>query len=97
MYYAEASASFTYQFGHGSVDDRVSELTNSLAVFCGTVEGEESAALAEKSADYNNSFTGISLSMIGFKYDALIRVKDDWIVQYKRNIKRKMEIIYCRK
>ena len=49
---------------NSNVDDRVSELTNSLAIFCGAVEGEEASALAERLTDYNNSFTGISLSIM---------------------------------
>lgn len=77
-------------FVNGSADDRVSELTNSLAILCGAVEGEEAAALAEKLADYNNLFTGISLSMIGFKYDALIKVGKDGYNDYILNDIRKI-------
>lgn len=75
---------------NSNVDDRVSELTNSLAILCGAVEGEEAAALAEKLADYNNLFTGISLSMIGFKYDALIKVGKDGYNDYILNDIRKI-------
>lgn len=76
-------------FVNSSTDNRVSELTNALAILCGAVEGEEALDLAKKLADKNNSFTGISLSMIGFKYDALIKVgKDrykDYILEDIRN------------
>lgn len=75
---------------NSNVDDRVSELTNSLAIFCGAVEGEEASALAERLTDYNNSFTGISLSMIGFKYNALIKVGKDRYNDYILNDIRKI-------
>lgn len=68
-------------FVNSSNDDRVSELTNALAILCGAVEGEEAVDLAEKLTD-NNSFAGISLSMIGFKYDALIKVGTDRYKNY---------------
>ena len=61
-------------FVNSSNDNNVSELTNALALLCGAASGNEAEKIAEKLADENNGFTQISLSMIGFKYDALIKI-----------------------
>ncbi|MEE1200318.1 MAG: family 78 glycoside hydrolase catalytic domain [Christensenellales bacterium] len=51
----------------------VSELTNALAVLCGAA-GSAAAELARRLASDANGWTPVTLSMIGFKYDALLQV-----------------------
>ena len=59
---------------NSTLDDHKSVLVNALGILCGAVEGEEAAALAEKLADDANGWTPATLSMICFRYDALLKV-----------------------
>ncbi|MBP3437367.1 MAG: family 78 glycoside hydrolase catalytic domain [Clostridia bacterium] len=53
-------------------DDREFELVNALAVLCGAARGEEADRICQMLAD--NRFIKTSLSMICFKYDALLKI-----------------------
>lgn len=69
-----------------------SELGNSLAILCGAVKGEDAVKLAELIADReNNGMTYISLSMMCFKYDALLKVGGE---KYKDYILEDIDRVY---
>jgi hypothetical protein len=51
-----------------------SVLGNSLAILCGAADGERARAIAEKLASADSGFTPATLSMLCFKYDALLKV-----------------------
>ena len=75
---------------HG--DEGFTELGNSLAILCGAVKGEDAVKLAEMIADRgNNGMTYISLSMMCFKYDALLKVGGE---KYKDYILEDIERVY---
>ena len=59
---------------NSTLDDQKSVLVNALGILCGAVDGEEAEALAEKLADDVNGWTPATLSMICFRYDALLKV-----------------------
>ena len=66
-----------------------SELTNSLAVLCGASTGREAEKICGILAS-ENSLTDVSLSMICFKYDALIMVNEEKYGDYiMKNIEEK--------
>ena len=68
-----------------------SELTNSLAVLCGASSGGEAEEICEKLTS-SSLPVPISLSMICFKYDALIMVDEDRYKDYIiKNIEEKYE------
>ena len=67
-----------------------SQLGNALAILAGLTEGEEAAALAERLTRDDEEMTPISLSMQCFKYDALLKVSED----YKNYILEDIEKIY---
>lgn len=69
-------------FVNSTLDSNSSELSNSLAILCGAVSGKEAEDIANILVDKNNGITEISLSMICFKYDALIKVGKDAYNQY---------------
>ena len=69
--------------------DQYSQLGNSLAILAGLVEGEDAKALAEKILS-DDDMTPISLSMQCFKYDALLKVSEE----YKDFILEDIEKIY---
>ncbi len=81
-------------FVNSSIDDRASDLVNALAILSDAIVGEEAVALAHKLGDKDNGFTPISLSMIGFKYDALIKAcgneYNDYILSNIRTEYKKM-------
>lgn len=81
-------------FVNSSIDGRASDLVNALAILSDAIEGDEAVALARKLADKENGFTPISLSMIGFKYDALIKAcgneYNDYIMSNIRTEYKKM-------
>ena len=60
-------------FVNSTMDSNSAELSNAFAILCGAIEGDEAGALADKLVKEDNGLTLISLSMIGFKYDALIK------------------------
>ncbi len=59
-------------------DGKVSELVNSLAILAGAVSDEEAEAIAERIASPETSgLTPATLSMLCFKYDALLTVNKE--------------------
>jgi hypothetical protein len=69
--------------------EEYSQLGNALAILAGLVEGEDAKALAEKILS-DDDMTPISLSMQCFKYDALLKVSEE----YKDFILEDIEKIY---
>ncbi len=77
----------------GSTD--VSELNNALAILCGAATGERTKTICEKLVS-DNELTKASLSMICFKYDALIMTDKDKYASYiikdiEKNYKRMLD------
>ena len=66
---------------NGMYTGKFSELVNSLAVLCGAVSGAEAESICEVLAN-KNDLTKASLSMVCFKYDALIKVNKDKYKEY---------------
>jgi len=67
-FYNEKTGLYT----NSTADDTPSELVNALAVLCGAVQGEEAECIAARLAQEDNGLTGATLSMLCFKYDALL-------------------------
>ncbi len=68
-----------------------SELTNALAVLCGASDGEEAEHICDILAS-SNTLTSVSLSMVCFKYDALIKTNENKYKSYVlKNIEEKYE------
>jgi hypothetical protein len=61
-------------FVNSSEDSGVSELVNALAILCGAAESETAEAIARRLSAPANGLTPASLSMMCFKYDALLKV-----------------------
>lgn len=59
-------------FRNSTEDESASELANALGILSGAVTGDEAMALAEKLAQKDNGLTPATLSMLCFKYDALL-------------------------
>ncbi|MDO4740400.1 MAG: family 78 glycoside hydrolase catalytic domain [Eubacteriales bacterium] len=59
-------------FVNSTADETPSELVNALAVLCGAAQGEEALRIARRLAQEDNGLTGATLSMLCFKYDALL-------------------------
>lgn len=55
-------------------DDQTSELVNAYAVLCGAAKGDRAKAICEKLVNDNSFGCKCTLSMLPFKYDALIKV-----------------------
>lgn len=69
-------------FANSTEDASASELANALAILSGAIEGREAAALAEILAAGGGSMTPATLSMLCFKYDALIKTDSEKYRQY---------------
>ena len=69
-------------YGMYDAEGGYSELGNSLAILCGAADGETANAIAVKLTDPESDLTGITLSMKGFKYDALLSVDQDKYAPY---------------
>lgn len=54
-----------------------SELANSFAILSGVLQGEEAEYAAEQLYSENNGLTPVTLSMLGFLYDALLKVNQE--------------------
>ncbi len=67
-----------------------SELVNALAVLCGAISDDEAEKICEILAG-DNELTKVSLSMVGFKYDALLKVNKD---KYKKYIMDDLKYTY---
>lgn len=61
-------------FVNSTKDAAASELVNALAVLCGAAKGKEAERIAGLLAQQENGLTGATLSMLCFKYDALLAV-----------------------
>ena len=66
---------------HGK-SGRYSELGNALAVLCGAADGECARRICEILCDDENDLVKTTLSMKGFKYDALLAVDEKKYSQY---------------
>ena len=70
----------TYKFCDGSDTDY--ELLNAYAILTETATGERAKALAEKLVLSNGTFIPCTLSMLAFKYDALLKVSREKYADY---------------
>lgn len=61
-------------YRENKTSDRLFELVNAYAVLTGTAEGERAYKICEKLADDNGILVPCTLSMLAFKYDALLKV-----------------------
>lgn len=71
-------------------DEKASELVNALAILCGAADGERAKAIAEKLASADSGFTPATLSMLCFKYDALLKVN----ASYKDHVLAQIDAKY---
>ena len=69
-------------FVNSVADNRKSELVNALAILCGAVSGEEAEKIALMLTDKESGFTPATLSMICFKYDALLKIDSNKYKDY---------------
>lgn len=67
------------------------ELGNSLAVLCGAADYEKQKYIAETLSNQNNNLTKVTLSMLGFKYDALLLINKD---KYRDYILKEIDNTY---
>lgn len=75
-------------------DTRISELVNSLAILSGVCETkEERSRIADALTDKNSPLTKISLSMLCFKYDALLCVGDEYKDYILEDIRTKYKVM----
>lgn len=65
-------------YRNGSTDDDLSELVNGLAILSGAAQGERASAIAKRLAQHDNGMTKATLSMLCFKYDALLRADEGY-------------------
>jgi len=66
-----------------SVDDpRYSELANALAILSGVAEGDSARVIAARLADPDSGWTPTTLSMVCFKYDAMLQVDKETYAPY---------------
>ncbi len=91
MFYSEARG----EYKNSITDEKASELVNALAILCGAADGERAKAIAEKLASAESGFTPATLSMLCFKYDALLKVdasyKDYILVQIDAKYERMLD------
>ena len=59
-------------FVNSTEDENASELVNALAILSGAAKGDAAARIAEKLAQKENGLTAATLSMLCFKYDAML-------------------------
>lgn len=59
---------------NSTADHGHSELVQALAILCGALNEDESAVLANRLTDEKSTLTCVTLSMMCFKYDALLKV-----------------------
>ncbi len=69
----------------------LTELGNSLAILCEAADGERITKIAEKLSDENNGMVGVSLSMMCFKFDALLKADKE---KYKDYVLTSIDSIY---
>lgn len=66
-------------------DNRVSELVNSLCILCGATDDEKGKMIAGRIVNNKGELTFTTLSMLCFKYDALLKVDKDKYKEYILN------------
>ncbi len=75
------------------VEEKYSELVNSLAVLCGAAKGQEAKRICEILAG-NHELTKTSLSMVCFKYDALLKTdKEKYRFFVLHDIEKKYKVM----
>lgn len=72
VFYNKESGLYVNRYG----EEKYSELVNALAVLCGASKGAEAEYICEQLVN-NHSITKTSLSMMCFKYDALLQVNKE--------------------
>ena len=81
-------------FVNSSLDSDVSELVNSLAILAGVCEGDEAAKIARALTDSESGLTPVTLSMLCFKYDALIKLdKEKYKAYILGDIRKKCKMM----
>ena len=78
---------------NSTADERASELVNALAILSGAVNHQEAAVIADKLVSGDNGMTGVTLSMMCFKYDALLKVDPS---KYRNWILNDIDMRYSR-
>ena len=86
VFFDEESGLYVNRYG----EKQCSELVNALAILCGASEGSEAEYICEQLIS-NDSLTKTSLSMMCFKYDALLKVDRE---KYKTFILADIEKTY---
>lgn len=74
-------------------DSSESELVNALAILCDVSVGEQAENIANKLTDSSSELTPCSLSMLCFKYDALLKLDRE---KYKNYILDDINVKYSR-
>ena len=69
-------------FVNSSEDGRVSELVNALAILADVCEGDEAFKIAEALMNSESGLTPVTLSMLCFKYDALLKTDEEKYKSY---------------
>ena len=88
-FYRKETGLYINRFG----EERYSELVNALAVLCGAAEQEEAEAICEQLVAHD-FMTTASLSMMCFKYDALLKVdKQKYGPYILKDIEKKYKVM----
>ena len=75
-------------------ENSVSELVNSLAILADVTNTDEDAKIAETLVSSNSPLTPVTLSMLCFKYDALLKVDKERYKDYiLSDIRKKYKIM----
>jgi hypothetical protein len=81
-------------FINSSSDSKVSELVNSLAVLADVCTDEEIKHIADALIDSESGLTPVTLSMLCFKYDALLKIDKEKYKEYiLGNIREKYKMM----
>lgn len=86
VFYHTDSGLYINRYG----EEKYSELVNAMAILCGAAKGEEAEYICEQLVN-SNALTKASLSMMCFKYDALLQVNKE---KYKAFILADIEQTY---
>ncbi len=84
----------SYLYGMYGPDGEFSELGNALAILCGAADENASARICKELTNDQSELVGTTLSMKGFKYDALLSIDKSkysvYVIEDIRRIYRKM-------
>lgn len=84
----------SYLYGMYGSDGEFSELGNALAILCGAADEKASARICKELTNDQSELVGTTLSMKGFKYDALLSIDKSkysvYVIEDIRRIYRKM-------